>query len=1822
MDWTFLLFIAALWLVSPIVLLIALIVSRRRLHETRRLLAVAQAAVVTAERARQVAESLPRPAAATAIIIPERPPLPFTLEKPEPVTPSPPREPGWEAPVAPPPPPEPQPEPPIFIPPPPERHPEPPAFIPSPSAPRSEPPAFTPPSPVRPPARKTWRPATLNPLEKALQTLSGWPRLIAPFLMQNIGWFIGGFCFVAGALFLIANTSGFVNALAVFGSLVSATAFLLWAGYQFRRQRPELVVASSMLLTLAMLLAPLDLAVAVRLINASGGPGLLLIVSLLIMAATLAAFFIAATLSSALLDRALQNRFPTVLTALAAVQLAAPLAAILPDWRVLAALDLALLGLLAYSLHTFVREWLRRLFVDEQLTTYYAAGLLVYAATVSFVHLNWIWPQPLPAGSAGPLLMALCGLLFMVDAAFKDWVDKYAALSRFSFALYALSAVAIAMAAPNTPAVLLTLTLGAALYGWVTWRYQTLPPLYLLLGCVAGLYGFSILTSLPPAWHSLASAPGLAALLALSRWASSRSRAIALQGLAVFGMLLIGLAGWSLVWSEPGWLGFITGMTAALLAYVATRLALTLPNADPRWNWADAGVALLATAAIAYLPVWPPLRWELRTGFGWLLLAAVWAGLGLHDRRQSPISRRVFLAAALGNIALALTLAGASLWPDWLGRLDLILLLLVAGGLLLWLSLALRQPLLFYAVLAVAAAIGVLIKQGYFPGPSTGWIEFALVSGLWAFLWRLDWRLRIREELQGLEPPRRFAPPLLETAPNRSSMIRAPLEQAMALLWAVGLTHLSLRLLEGTPSAQWPLIAGLAVISGILLLGRFRLFHWFALPALLGLAGLLVGLEKIGLSWPWLGASAVLYGLLVWRISVIALAKPTTWRLAGLLGFTVPGGAGGRRQVEDGLHGFALLIAAGAVAASPALVLLNEPALHLWPALAASLLLFGIAGWHYQTAAHAYAALITLTLSLWLIRPDALLGLGQPVINVLLSLSMAVMAIRLENGWIARLAFLQTPLHRFSSLLYVLALAGSVLAALAGDPRVPLLLILLGIALFPVVRPWPGAADWRGIGLALLLGTLAWSVAAQSGASLQDVGWIAVIWGYALWFAGNLLLPRWNARWPEWAVAPGTWPLFGLIGVLRGAIAGFAVDAWSLGIAVALVTPYLFLLLRNTAWVGMAWLAVAALTGSGLLAVAALTGSGLLAVGRLEWQPLAATLALLWLNLLWLLIPVWRRQGQRLALWWQWRQSELEPPLFWLPFAALTLLLAYVLSLESIGWWYALAPPGQPWPLAGVALLLTITAAHAFRLRPAALPAHILLAAGTATVGAALLALHWPPGSFPLAIALWNGGLLLIWRYGSHRFEIWRETLDLWLNLLPVATLALLFATPGFDWGGGALTLILLGAAALARGIWQTEQLWLKAGVILLLTSSYAIWLTGANLWTSIALAPWYALQTSLLLAAGIALQARINLRLDALTSLEQRERLAWLYHLERVIAELTPWLLLLTLLWIGVHGGALFMALSGMRWPIWYFGIPADPLALGATLLLLTGWAGMRAWRRPDEPQWLYAAALLLGSLAVYLRLIVLGLTPFTPWDSAALLIAAFAAVLLHQFTALQPFYRLALLLPVLAMMTVPWRLASPWTGGTLITSAVLYLSLAGTLRNPLPLYLGVLALNGAVYLWAPLWAQHYGLWQFYIIPAAISVLALVHLHRRELRPKVLNGARLAALSALYAGVGLDVFLRPELWVFVLALGLALTGVIAGVGLRIRAFLYVGVAFLVLNVLGQLLRFYPDQGFSRALILISLGAVITAGMVFFNLKREAILQRVRIMRADLAEWE
>jgi hypothetical protein len=59
-------------------------------------------------------------------------------------------------------------------------------------------------------------------------------------------------------------------------------------------------------------------------------------------------------------------------------------------------------------------------------------------------------------------------------------------------------------------------------------------------------------------------------------------------------------------------------------------------------------------------------------------------------------------------------------------------------------------------------------------------------------------------------------------------------------------------------------------------------------------------------------------------------------------------------------------------------------------------------------------------------------------------------------------------------------------------------------------------------------------------------------------------------------------------------------------------------------------------------------------------------------------------------------------------------------------------------------------------------------------------------------------------------------------------------------------------------------------------------------------------------------------------------------------------------------------------------------------------------------------------------------------------------------------------------------------------------------------PVYLAILAINAGIYLWVPGWAGRFGLLQVYIIPAALTVLLLLHVHRHELQPNALFGGRL----------------------------------------------------------------------------------------------------------------
>jgi hypothetical protein len=270
----------------------------------------------------------------------------------------------------------------------------------------------------------------------------------------------------------------------------------------------------------------------------------------------------------------------------------------------------------------------------------------------------------------------------------------------------------------------------------------------------------------------------------------------------------------------------------------------------------------------------------------------------------------------------------------------------------------------------------------------------------------------------------------------------------------------------------------------------------------------------------------------------------------------------------------------------------------------------------------------------------------------------------------------------------------------------------------------------------------------------------------------------------------------------------------------------------------------------------------------------------------------------------------------------------------------------------------------------------------------------------------------------------------------------------------------------------------------------------------------------------------------------------------------------------------------------------------------------------------WVYGVAVFSSMLGLYIRLSWLGLAPVQVWDTAALIGSAYALFALQRLTQSRPILHLVMVLPLLALATVPFQLNTPHASGVLLTIGVLYLGMRRATPHVLPLYLGVTVLNIGLYLWVPSWAHRFHLGQLYIIPAAMSMLWLLHFHRRDVRPAVLHSVRLATMSILYASATSDVFLRASVMVFVAALGLSLVGVMVGIALRVRAFLYAGMAFFVLNVAGQLFLLFPEQRLGKAVVLLMLGSSITGAMIWFNAQRESILQRIRVFSSDLATWE
>lgn len=142
----------------------------------------------------------------------------------------------------------------------------------------------------------------------------------------------------------------------------------------------------------------------------------------------------------------------------------------------------------------------------------------------------------------------------------------------------------------------------------------------------------------------------------------------------------------------------------------------------------------------------------------------------------------------------------------------------------------------------------------------------------------------------------------------------------------------------------------------------------------------------------------------------------------------------------------------------------------------------------------------------------------------------------------------------------------------------------------------------------------------------------------------------------------------------------------------------------------------------------------------------------------------------------------------------------------------------------------------------------------------------------------------------------------------------------------------------------------------------------------------------------------------------------------------------------------------------------------------------------------------------------------------------------------------------------------------------------------------------------------------QFYLVPIGASVLLLVEVLRREIPAAWHNPLRYA--GALVILVSPTFHIIGDSWLPMLSLMIMATAVLlVAIGLRVRALMYTGTAFLVADLVAMVVRGGIEHPNLLWVAGIGFGAaVLTLGAVLEN-NRERMLQRLRTISSQLEQW-
>ncbi|CCK79448.1 hypothetical protein [Desulfobacula toluolica] len=150
-----------------------------------------------------------------------------------------------------------------------------------------------------------------------------------------------------------------------------------------------------------------------------------------------------------------------------------------------------------------------------------------------------------------------------------------------------------------------------------------------------------------------------------------------------------------------------------------------------------------------------------------------------------------------------------------------------------------------------------------------------------------------------------------------------------------------------------------------------------------------------------------------------------------------------------------------------------------------------------------------------------------------------------------------------------------------------------------------------------------------------------------------------------------------------------------------------------------------------------------------------------------------------------------------------------------------------------------------------------------------------------------------------------------------------------------------------------------------------------------------------------------------------------------------------------------------------------------------------------------------------------------------------------------------------------------------------------------------------------------------FYIFPSMYSALILIQMFKDKLGAENTKNFRLIVSLILCGTCSFYNIMDfgSSIWYPVIATFMSSFFVVAGIPLKVRIFLYLGTLFFIVNAIGVIAHIIINQPaenitLSIGILFLVAGILFTASFLFFQMKRQQVIDRYHQIASELETWE